>query len=178
MSVLTARRTDRGWRPIAASWPAIFLAAFLCGCAGWPALKLPVPDVAPIREKRRSEVVEEFETRRDQAQFSAAMSRLRQGDRKGGQGQLLELVERNPCHREARFALADLYLGENDPAAAQRQMRSLLSRAPADAEAHFVLGLILASSGGFEEAEGHLRRAAELEPDNELYAGGMPPRPW
>jgi tetratricopeptide (TPR) repeat protein len=81
----------------------------------------------------------------------------------------LELLRRNPDHREARLMLADLYVSTNKPAAAEKHLRLLLENDD-DARAHHALGLLLEISGKSTEALTHFQRAQTLEPGNELYA--------
>ena len=85
-----------------------------CGCAG---LHLPSPntqDVAQEREKRKAEFVREFEAKRDQAQYHAAVGRWREGDRKATQLILEPLLARRPDYAEAHLLMAEL-LSNTDP---------------------------------------------------------------
>ena len=140
----------------------------LTGCAGWkPNLK--VPTAMPERKARESEAVREFERHRDNVQLQAAMDRWTQDDQAGCEARLASLVERRPDHVGARMRLGEILWSRGQAAGAETQFRAVLDREPNRAEAHHALGLLLDATGQREEALTHLLRAAELEPENEIY---------
>ena len=109
---------------------ALTAALAVGGCAGLNALPPPIEDIAPQREERKQEVVEDFEQRRDESQYQAALAAWERGDTRGCEEQLVQLLRRNPNHHTARQALADLYLeGENFPAA-EKHYRQLIQDQP------------------------------------------------
>jgi len=147
------------------------LLACLAGCTAIDKQLASLPDdVAPVRAEREEEVVQDFERTRDTALYQAALARWRAGDSVASESLLMRLLQRNDQHREARLLLADLYVATNKPNAAEEQLRLLIRRMPNDAQVHHSLGLLLESTGRTEEAVTHLQKAAELAPDNELYA--------
>jgi Tfp pilus assembly protein PilF len=139
----------------------------LTGCAGWKQ-KVKKPDPGENREERALEAVRAFEERRDAAQLSAAMDRWKQGDTVKAESALAAIIKRRPDYNEARMRLAEILWSHGD-IAAEPHLRSVLESEPNRAEAHHALGLLLEGAGRSEEARQHLAKAAELEPDNEVY---------
>jgi predicted Zn-dependent protease len=121
-------------------------------------------------DRRREAAINDFEQRRSEMQYRAALSRWNQGDVEGCEALLLTLLKRNPQDRQARRLLADICLERSDLAAAESHLQILLEQDADDAQAHHSLGLLLAEAGRPEEALSHLERAAALEPENELFA--------
>lgn len=147
----------------------LFLALVtMCGCTG-TGLGRKSGNVGPLRDERREQAMRQFETHRDTAQYKSAIECWRTGDRFTCEAQLKSLVARNPKHLEARQALADLAMEHGDLSAAEEQLRELLKQAPNDPQTHHSLGLLLESQEKHDEAQQHLRRAAELDPDSTLY---------
>jgi Flp pilus assembly protein TadD len=137
------------------------------GCAGWKQT-IQKPTISENREERATEAVRNFENRRDAAQLEAALDRWRQGNPAMAESMLLAIVKRRPDNYDARMRLAELLWSRSD-AAAEPHLRAVLEAQPARAEAHHALGLLLDGTGRVDEARHHLAKAAELEPENEIY---------
>jgi Flp pilus assembly protein TadD len=120
------------------------------------------------REDRAKEAVRSFEERRDAAQLEAALDRWKQGDVQRAEAMLSALVSRRPDYANARMLLAEILWSGNDPAA-EEHLRAVLEVSAERADAHHALGLVLDGTGRSEEARQHLSKAAELEPQNEVY---------
>ncbi len=141
------------------------------GCATVDKQLAEIPDdVTPTRNVREEEAVTEFEQTRDSALYQAALARWRDGDAVESESLLTRLLQRNDEHREARLMLADLYAATGKSKAAEQHLRLLIERKADDAQAHHSLGMLLDMTGKVDEAQNHLQKAAELEPENELYA--------
>ncbi|MEQ8789401.1 MAG: tetratricopeptide repeat protein [Pirellulaceae bacterium] len=141
------------------------------GCASTQTKrKVDNPPVPLTPEERREAAIKDFEQRRSTLQYDAALSRWNLGDIKGCESMLVSLLERNPHDRQSRRLLADVCLERTDLAAAESHLRILLEQDADDAQSHHSLGLLLEEAGRREESLRHLDRAAELAPDNELYA--------
>lgn len=143
----------------------------ISGCAT-VADPLPDPpeDVAAIRAEREEQVIEDFQQTRADALYQAALARWREGDVVASEAMLVRLLQQSDEHHEARLMVADLYVSTGKPKAAERHLRLLIERNADDAQAHHSLGMLLDTTGKAEEALHHLQKAAELAPDNELYA--------
>lgn len=137
------------------------------GCAGWPK-RMDSRGQAPYREQRAEDVIRDFEQRRDEAQYQAAIDRWRQGDATRAEAQLAALVARRPDFEEARLRLAEILWARNEMSAEQH-FRAVVAGREASAEAHHGLGLMLDATGRREEALRHWQRAAALEPAHEAY---------
>ncbi len=164
------RRAERPVRPKTFNiLGTLALSLVVTGCAAFSMPDPPIHDVSPVRKIRKKKVVDEFERRRDQLQYQAAISRWEAGDVAGGEELLLKLLTRNPKHREARLLLADVYTCKDNPAAAEMQLEILLKDYPADAQVHHSMGLLLEADGNVEKAAYHYKRASEIEPGYKLY---------
>jgi tetratricopeptide (TPR) repeat protein len=151
---------------------ALASALVISGCAtvGQPPAGLP-EDVAATRTEREETAVRDLERTRDSALYEAALAQWRDGDAAACESMLVRLLQRNDEHRKARLMLADLYASTGKPKAAERHLRLLTEQDASDAQAHHSLGmLLLETAGKADEAIEHLKKAAELEPDNELYS--------
>ncbi len=93
----------------------IVVSVFSSGCSSlnWPLT--PVEDVVELRKQRKSAAVEEFERRRDWAEFHAALTAWKQGDTMRCRESLQRLLRRNPHHAEAQGLLARLDEGAHVP---------------------------------------------------------------
>ena len=127
-------------------------------------------DVAATRVEREEDVIEDFERTRDGALYQSALAQWRDGDAVACESILVRLLQRSDGHRAGRVMLADLYASTGKPKAAEQHLRLLTERNDDDAQAHHSLGMLLEASGKFDQALQHLQKAAELEPDNELYS--------
>ena len=139
------------------------------GCNGLQKQASPTNDAKPKLRERREAVVQDFEQRRIQAQYLAAVSRWQEGELESCRLLLMAVLEIDPTYRQARRLLAEVYVALEQPPEAERQLRQLLAEHETDAEAHHALALLLETSGRPAEAQPHFYRAAELEPSNELY---------
>jgi len=137
------------------------------GCAGWKQ-KVKKPELTEDREARAESAVRDFEKRRDAAQLSAALDRWKQGDGAAAEAALAAIIRRRPECVDARLRLAEILWSRSD-IAAEPHLRAVLKAEPTRAEAHHALGLLLDGTGRADEAREHLTKAAELEPDNEIY---------
>jgi Flp pilus assembly protein TadD len=149
---------------------AVVAGSMLTGCA---AMGIPKPKAevkAEEERQHRAEMLEVFDKKRDAAQFQAALSRWQQGDGPGCRELIQQLLQRSPKHREARMLLAELRLVEETPQTALNDIQKLSSEYPDDAEIEHLLGLLFEASNRNDEALAHFRRAAEIDPANEVYA--------
>ena len=137
------------------------------GCAGWKQ-KVKKPELPEDREARAESAVRDFEKRRDAAQLSAALDRWKQGDAAAAEAALTALIRRQPECNDARLRLAEILWSRGD-VAAEPHLRAVIKAQQDRAEAHHALGLLLDGTGRSDEARLHLTKAAELEPDNEIY---------
>lgn len=148
----------------------LVLASLASGCVSFPSLKPPVDDVAVKREARAQQALADFERRRDGAQLEAASDRYSQGDLTGCRELVMPLLERQPDAIAPRLLLAHVYRDLGQPAEAERELRTALAAHDTSAAIHYELGLLLDEQRKAAEALVHLRRAVELEPQNDLYA--------
>jgi Tfp pilus assembly protein PilF len=150
-----------------------FVAVLTATTLGCTSLNLPAsPKRNPAREqeRKREQVVQNFEQRRNEAQCRAALARWQQGDTASCESLLVQLLGHTPDDCEARRLLADLYLAQQQPASALDQLQQLVEQHPDDAQAHHSLGLLFESLGRMSDALEHFDLAVELEPKNGLYA--------
>jgi len=149
--------------------------ALLAGCASFPeshASRKPKSNEQPQSfAERKRDAVQAFERQRDAAQVQAAINHWQRGDVQKSVTMLEAIIERVPSDVNARLRLAEVLTSQENFAATEIQLRECLVHAPDSAEVHHVLGMLLGESPGREqEAQAYLRRASELEPENELYA--------
>lgn len=88
------------------------LLALSAGCAGLHLPDPPIADVTVKRQQRTEEVVREFESKRDHAEFQAALAHWNQGNVEASEQGLQRLLKRNPDHRQARLLMAQF--GQTD----------------------------------------------------------------
>lgn len=148
-------------------WPVVVLLGIVPGCASWKE-RLQPPSITPSRQERAAEVVRDFEERRDAAQLQAALDRFSQGNLDQAEIMLAAIIKRRPGYVPARLRMAELLWSKQDPAA-EEHLRAVVQAEPQSAEAHHALGLVLDGTGRADEARQHLAKAAELEPDNEIF---------
>ncbi len=150
-------------------WLVLMSAAVVAGCANWPAPRSAKPSVSQSREERRAEAVQAFEEQRDRAQLAAAVDRWSQGDIAGCESRLRSILARRPDDIEAHARLAELAWSCDNYAEAEAEYLAALRIDPQRADLEHALGMLLQTSGRHAEAAPHLARAAELEPQNELF---------
>ena len=126
--------------------------------------------ISETRERRLREVAADFDRRRDEAQYQAALNRWREDDGAGCREALAALLGRTPGHCAARLLLADVELSQGNPKAALEQARQVLALEPKNAEAHHVMGLSLDALGETTAAISHYEQATRLDSENEQYA--------
>jgi len=145
--------------------------AMLVGCAGMHLPKTVTEgDIASKREQRNKELVQQFEQKRDFAEYEAAKSRWNeQGDAKGCREALEKLLTRNPSHRDARLLMAELLLAENSPQEAYNHAKLALDAHPNDAAVHFTMAMTFEAQGKMQDALAYYERAMKMEPQNEAY---------
>ncbi len=147
----------------------------LTGCAAWPAghtaKKAKTPEPPQTFAERKRDALLAFERQRDAAQVQAAINHWQRGDAQKSISLLTAVITRVPSNVNARLRLAEVLTAQEDFAGAEVQLRECLTHAPNSAEVHHTLGMLLTEGPGREqEAQTHLRRAAELDPENQLYA--------
>lgn len=159
--------------PIAA---LTLLALSTLGCTSLPSARKKSAQPQQTMAERKHEAISSFERQRDAAQVQAAISYWQRGDLEKSQSLLTAIVQRSPRDVNARLRLAELLISQEELAAAEAQLRECLVVAPQSAEAHHALGMLLADFPDREqECQTHLRRAAELEPANELFVAAATP---
>ena len=93
----------------------IVVSALSSGCSSLNWSMTPVEDVVQLRKQRKSAAVEEFERRRDWAEFQASLTAWKQGDTIRCRESIERLLARNPDHAEARDLLARLDKEAQEP---------------------------------------------------------------
>ncbi len=155
---------------------AIGLLALNCsGCAGWGSFKKNIArnqadDIGPQRETRKDQVAQDFDKRRDDAQFNAAASAWQRGDAATCEESLQQLLGRNPIYRRARLLLADLYLFNGESDKAIDELSKAVAADSKDPIAQHSLAEALDAAGRRQEALAHYEAATQLEPSNEVYS--------
>ena len=151
-------------------FPATLIIPVFAGCATfWPSKS--VTDEAPEKaEEKRAEMVGSFDAKRDVAQFDAAKVRWREGDTSGCKELVGKLLLRNPKHRGGRLLKAELQLEDGKPDLAIADVETLVKEDPKDAEASHMLGLLLEAVERPQEALPHFERAAQIAPENQVFA--------
>jgi Tfp pilus assembly protein PilF len=137
------------------------------GCAGWKQ-KVQPPTITASRADRAAEAIRTFEQHRDTAQLEAALDRWNQGDVQGAEATIATILSRRPDYADARLRLAEILWSRLDPSA-EPHLRAVLETQPDRADAHHALGLLLDGTGRSDEGRQHFVKAAELEPENEIY---------
>ncbi len=151
------------------------LAMFSGGCATWGSLgtttvRNQADDIGPKREARRDQVAQDFDKRRDDAQFNAAATAWQRGDTITCEQNLQQLLGRNPKYSRARMLLADLYLFNGQSQKAIDELTRAVEADPKDAVAQHSLAEALDSVGRQQDALLHYEAATQLDPKNEVFA--------
>jgi tetratricopeptide (TPR) repeat protein len=145
--------------------------AVTSGCASLPSAKsFFTSEHAEKRRRRNEEIVQNFETHRDQAAYEAAKARWEQNDSKGCREALDRLLVRNPRHIDAQLLLAEVNLLDKRPQDALKQIDNVLGMQPNNARALYTKGLVLDAIGQSTGALAYYEQAARAEPENEMYA--------
>ena len=148
---------------------SIALAALASGCTTFSSLRRELAEQPPKRKARREQVVSSFESQRDAAQLQAALSRFSEGNHAACEELLTSLVARKPQYVDARLQLAEFYLLREETGLAEQHLHAALEIAPQRADLHDCLARVLEASGRGGEALAHSQKAAELDPQSELY---------
>ena len=151
---------------------AVVVSTLAVGCAQFPKSS---NDAHPQRDsaEKQSELVRNYEQRRDDIQYQAALSKAQQGDTPGAKKSLDLLLERSPNHRAAKLLAAEVALELHDPEHAHRLALSLVERDPQDAHAHHTLGHALEALGHTDRAKQHFSEAARIEPKNDVFQASL-----
>ncbi len=131
------------------------LLSLTVGCAG---LRLPTPpteDKAETRRLRADEATQHFQTSRDFAQLQDAAARWTQGDAKGCEKQLRQLLGRSPKHQGAQLFLAKVCMADGRRQEALEHVQAVLDAHPEDAHANRTMALLrdTASVGSADTAD-------------------------
>lgn len=159
-------------------WALLWIALLLScapGCSGLRNSRPPLDvlsseGITDKRKQRNEEVVRQFESKRDFAEFEAARARWLRDDSKGCEELLKNLLTRNPTNRDALLLLGEVYLTTNRSQQAFEQVQKALEAYPEDAHTHYSMGLLLDATGQSGPALDYYERACQREPDNELYS--------
>ena len=152
---------------VAATW----LALACSGCAHWRMPEPEIPDIKPIRKERAADVIESFEKHRNEAEYQAAKSFWKQGQRDQAVTSLESLTRRSPTHVAGQQLLMEILLvqGKVDRAAVVADSTASLD----DARIWHARGLVYDTLGRREEAWKCLETAVKLEPRNENYLASL-----
>jgi len=141
-------------------------------CTGCARLRAAIPNTAPVtetREARHAHAVQAFEEQRNRAELEAALDRWNQGDIAGCESRLRAILARRPSDVEAHIRLAELAWSMNNATEAEAEYLAALRLAPERADLEHALALVLEVTGRPAEASPHFARAAQLDPQSELY---------
>ena len=144
-------------------------AAMSSGCATLSSMRRELAEQPPRRKERQEKTVAAFEAQRDAAQLAAALNRWNEGNHAACEDLLTSLVQRKPQYVDARLQLAELYLFREETSRAEEQLRAALQIAPQRADVHDCLARVLEADERSSEALAHFQKAAELDPNSELY---------
>jgi tetratricopeptide (TPR) repeat protein len=147
----------------------ICLTGALPGCASISFPSSRTPDVQHQAAERKVEITREFEQKRDQVQYQAALARFQANDSEGCRKTLAQLLERNPSHYESRLLQTELMLLDGNLHEARVQVESLLTERPEDAAARHVAGLLLEAENNLPQAVAQFEQAVKYAPDNSAY---------
>jgi tetratricopeptide (TPR) repeat protein len=152
---------------------SVLLALGAAGCAAMKTPKIsvaPVPDVAEPRHERNEKVIEEFEARRDFAEYQAALGYWHREDFEGCEATLSRLLHRNPGHLAARLLAAEVCLHQDRRPEAVEHLDAALEAHPRDPRALHAKGLVLDTMDQSAGALVYYEQAMELAPEEELFA--------
>ncbi len=116
---------------------------------------------SPIDQKREAhqKAAQQFEARRQNAEYLAALQAARQGNAAGAERTLTILLQRNPTHRDANLLLAECCVAKEDLTQAETILSGVVQREPDCQAAHFALAHLLESSGQSDRAELHFHKS-------------------
>ena len=122
------------------------------------------------REQRAAEVAKTFEQQRAYAEYQDARGALERGDLRGCEKMLRQLLLRDGKYPHARLLLADVLISTDRNAEAFKQIELASREAPDDPQVLHAMAMLLDATGHPDEALPYYRRAAELDPVEEIYA--------
>ncbi len=161
---MSARNTIIGWFTLA-------LSVALSGCAQHAAwLKPTVPDVRPIREKQAREALDSFEKQRNQAEYQAARTALREGQHETCRTMLANILRRDPQHAAAQVLMLELMSSTDAGQDAIQAAAAARQRFANNAQVQFACFLVYDEAGQNDLAVECLTSAVRLAPGEELYA--------
>ncbi len=140
------------------------------GCAAIRPKVSRAENLSQQQEARKKAAIRLYEQTRDEAQLAAAASSARRGDLEGCRQMLQQLLARNPKHLEARLLLAEILLDQDRAEEALGVLEPGLGDYPHDARVHHLMGLVMDALGRSDAALTHYEQAAQLDPDNAVYA--------
>lgn len=130
--------------------------AALVGCTAIPGSESAVANVSTDSRQRRDQIVRDFEQRRDEANYQAALNRYRADDWEGCEEALASLLSRTPDHRQAGLLWVELQLNQSDSRAAAEVAERLAQAYPDDAEVQDAVHRVAAArdaAGATDSAE-------------------------
>ena len=146
------------------------LSAALSGCAqpaAW--LKPAVPDVRPIREKQAREALQSFEKQRNEAEYQAARTALREGQHESCRTMLANVMRRDPQHAPAQAMQLELLLATGASQEATQAADEARQHFVDNAQVQFACYLVYDEAGQSDLAVECLSAAARLAPGEKLY---------
>jgi tetratricopeptide (TPR) repeat protein len=159
------------WTRVASIFAATAILTLSAGCSALPFAKSILSgDAAGKHHQREQEIIRSFESRRDQAAYEAALARWEQNDAKGCREGLEALLGRNAGYVDAHLLLAEVDLLEKRQDDALNQVDVALRLQGNNARALYTKGLVLDAMGHSADAAVYYERAAQTEPENEMYA--------
>ncbi|MFZ5828706.1 MAG: tetratricopeptide repeat protein [Planctomycetota bacterium] len=145
----------------------------LAGCAPIQVPRSVRENPMAEKEQRTRAVAEEFDRQRDEVEYQAALAAWQQNDIAVCEASLQRLLERNANHRDARLLMIEVHLSRQRPDIAFKEMEAALAAHPGDGMVLFAAGLLLDSTGQHEQAVAYYQRAAETDPNNDLFLTGL-----
>ena len=156
---------------------ACIIFATMTGCATAPLgvtsvawFDEPGETLTQKREQRAAEVAKTFEQQRAYAEYQDARGALERGDLRGCEKMLRQLLLRDGKYPHARLLLADVLISTDRNAEAFKQIELASREAPDDPQVLHAMAMLLDATGHPDEALAYYRRAAELDPAEEIYA--------
>ncbi len=128
---------------------------------------------SPIDAKREThqKAAQQFEARRQNAEYLAALQAARQGNAAGAERTLNILLQRNPTHRDANLLLAECCVAKEDLIQAETILAGVVQREPECQAAHFAMAHLLESSGQSDRAELHFQKSGQSGTQSETRPG-------
>ncbi|NQU24599.1 MAG: tetratricopeptide repeat protein [Candidatus Nealsonbacteria bacterium] len=147
----------------------VLLSVLTAGCAGFDLADTEGKAVSEKLKQRNEEVTTALESKRAAAEFQAALARFSQGDAAGCEQDLTQLLRRNPGYRDARLLAVEVCLTDNRVGEALKHAQHAMEAHPDDPHVSYTMGLVLDAAGQEAGAAAYYQRAAELDPESELF---------